>query len=194
VQVEERFRQEKRGRPGPQTRYRRVTRPRLQLSYAVDAAAVSAEAASDGCFPLITNDRVLTPAQLLAAYKYQPNLEHRHAELKGPMDVAPVFLKDAARIEGLLCLEFLALLTRALIEREVRQAMERRHLPELSLYPEDRGCRAPTATRLLAIFSGLARHRLLDGDRVVQVFPPKFTLLQQQVLDLLGVPEHAFTA
>ena len=193
VQVEERFRQEKRGRPGPQTRYRRVTRPRLQLAFAVDAAAVNTEAASDGCFPLITNDRALTPAQLLAAYKYQPNLEHRHAEIKGPMDVPPVFLKDAARIEGLLCLEFLALLIRALIEREIRQAMERRHLAELSLYPEDRGCRAPTATRVLAIFSGLTRHRLFHDDRLAQVFPPELSALQRQVLDLLGVPETAYT-
>ena len=194
VEVEERFRQERRGRPGPQTRYRRVTRPRLKLTFAVDAAAVNAEAASDGCFPLITNDRASTPAQMLAAYKYQPNLEHRHAELKGPMDVAPVFLKDAARIEGLLCLEFLALLTRALIEREIRQAMERRNLAELSLYPEDRGCRAPTATRVLAIFSGLARHRLLNGDHLAQVFPPQLSALQRQVLDLLGVPETTYTA
>lgn len=193
-QVEERFRQEKRGRPGPKTRYRRVTRPRLHLSFAVDVAAVHAEAASDGCFPLITNDREMTHAQLLAAYKYQPNLEQRHAELKGPMDVAPVFLKDAARIEGLLCLEFLALLVRALIEREIRKAMQRRHLEELSLYPEDRGCRAPTATRVLAIFSGLSRHRLLEGDRLAQVFPPTLSPLQRQVLDLLGIPEDTYNA
>ena len=46
--------------------------------------------------PLITNtdDTDLTAAQLLEAYKYQPRLEQWHAELKGPMGVAPVFLKD----------------------------------------------------------------------------------------------------
>jgi|GEM_PF-1634404 len=110
------------------------------------------------------------------------------------MDVARVFLKDAARIEGLLCLEFLALLVRALIAREIGQAMQRRHLEELSLYPEDRGCRAPTATRVLAIFSGLSRHRLFEGDRLAQVFPPDLTPLQRQVLDLLGIPEGAYTA
>jgi transposase len=193
-QVEEHFRQESRGRPGPDTRYRRVTRPRLELRFGVDAAAVQAEAAADGVFPLITNDRTLTPAELLAAYKYQPNLEQRHAELKGPMEVAPVFLKDGARIEGLLCLEFIALLTRALIEREIRQAMQQHQLTELSLYPEDRACRAPTATRVLDIFTGLARHRLLDPnqDSVVQVFSPELSPLQRQVLDLLGVPETAY--
>ena len=61
-------------------------------------------------------------------------------------------------------------------------------------YPEDRGCRAPTATRALAIFSGLARHRLLNGDHLAQVFPPQLSALQRQVLDLLGVPETTYTA
>ena len=192
-EVEERFRQEKRGRPGATTRYRRITRSRLQLSFTIDAAAVNAEAASDGCFPLITNDRTLAPAELLAAYKYQPNLEQRHAELKGPMAVAPVFLKDGARIEGLLCLEFLALLTRALIEREIRQTMARADLKQLPLYPEDRDCRAPTATRVLDIFSGLSRHRLYQDGKVVQVFTSELSPLQCQVLDLLGVPATAYT-
>ena len=109
------------------------------------------------------------------------------------MDIAPVFLKDPARIEGLFCLEFLALLTRTLIEREIRQAMERLNLRELSLYPEDRACRAPTATRILDIFSGLARHRLLHDGHVLQIFTPELSPLQIQVLDLLGVPAAAYT-
>ena len=191
---EESFRQEKRGRPGAQTRYRRVVRSRHELSFAVDADAVRAEAASDGCFPLITNDRTLTPAQLLAAYKYQPQLEQRHAELKGPMEVAPVYLQNAARIEALFCLEFLALLVRALIEREIRLAMQRRGIKEISLYPEERGSAAPTATRVLGIFTDVCRHRLFQDDRLVQVFPPQLTPLQAQVLELLGIPSSAYTA
>jgi transposase len=187
------FRQESRGRPGANTRYRAVIRPRLGLTYTIDATAVSAEAASDGCFPLITNDRDMTPQQLLAAYKYQPRLEQRHAELKGPMEVAPVFLKNTARIEGLLCLQFLALLIRALIEREIRQAMQRNNLPELSLYPEDRACRAPTATRIFDIFRDLDRHRLVQDGRTMQAFAPKLTALHLKVLDLLQVPTAAYT-
>ena len=60
-------------------------------------------------------------------------------------------------------------------------------------YPEDRGCRAPTATRVLDIFTGLMRHRLLQEDHVRQVFTPQLSPLQLQVLDLLGVPATAFT-
>ena len=110
------------------------------------------------------------------------------------MDVAPVFPKDAGRITGLLCLEFLPPLVRAPIEREIRKARQRRHLEELSLHPEDRRCLAATATRVLAIFSGLCRHPLFEGDRLAQVFPPTHSRLQRQVLDLLGIPEDTYNA
>ena len=144
---------------------------------------------------LITNtdDTDLTAAQLLEAYKYRPRLEQRHAELKGPMEVAPVFLKDIERIEALLLLEFLALLIRALIEREIRNAMAARDLKDLSLYPEDRACKAPTATRIFDIFASRGRHTLLAGDELVQVFAPELSPLQLQVLDLLSVPATACT-
>ena len=196
AKVEERFRQEKTGRPGANTRYRRITRKRMELTFSIDAAAVNAEAASDGCFPLITNtdDTDLTAAQLLEAYKYQPRLEQRHAELKGPMEVAPVFLKDIERIEALLLLEFLALLVRALIEREIRNAMAARGLEELSIYPEDRACKAPTAARIFDIFTSRERHTLFAGGELLQVFPPQLSPLQLQVLDLLGVPATAYTS
>jgi hypothetical protein len=76
----------------------------------------------------------MTGAQLLTAYKYQPNLEKRNAQLKGTQLVAPMFLRDPARIEGLLCCHFIAMLIQALIERTIRTAMADRGLTELSLY------------------------------------------------------------
>jgi len=69
------YRQERRGRPGPTTRYRRVDHRRFSLSWSTDAAQVATDAASDGCFPLVTNDQHLTATELLAAYKAQPHLE-----------------------------------------------------------------------------------------------------------------------
>ncbi|MCA1701595.1 MAG: IS1634 family transposase, partial [Actinobacteria bacterium] len=51
--TEETLRQEKRGRPGKDTRYRKITRTHYHVEHAVDAAAVAHDAASDGCFPLI---------------------------------------------------------------------------------------------------------------------------------------------
>jgi hypothetical protein len=50
------------------------------------------------------------------------------------------------------------MLTSALIERTIRHAMTHAGLDQLSLYPEDRGCAAPTTARILEIFTGVPRH------------------------------------
>ncbi len=193
--LEETFRQERRGRPGDATRYRKTTRTRFELTWTIDADLVAYDAASDGCFPLVTNDDNLTDAAVLLAYKYQPNLERRHAQLKGAQHVAPVFLKDPARIEGLLCCHFIALLVQALIEREIRTAMADIGAAVIPLYPEDRDCAAPSASRVLEMFDGVARHHLTDKTgRIVQVFEPALTPLQHQILDLLDIQPTVYTA
>lgn len=192
--VSERFRQETRGRAGPNTRYRRITRTHHRIAVTVDEHQVARDAASDGMFPLISNDRDLPDAEVLAAYKWQPNLEKRHAQLKGTQLVAPVFLHEPARIEGLLCCHFIAMLVQALIERQVRRAMADRGLAQLSVYPEDRGCAAPTTARVLDIFTGLARHHLHDQQgHLVQTFHPQLSKLQALLLDLLEIPASAYT-
>jgi hypothetical protein len=189
------FQREGNGRPGNDTRWRRTTRPRCQLTWAIRGDVVARDAATDGCFPLITNDQDMTPGDLLAAYKWQPNLEQRHHHLKAAQLVAPVFLHDPARIEALLCCHFIAMLAQALIERQTRHAMASAGISQLSLYPEDRGCAAPTAPRILNTFAGIARHELLAPDGThIQTFRPQLTPLQQQVLNLLGIPASAYGA
>ena len=99
-----------------------------------------------------------------------------------------MWLRDPARIEGLLTCHFIAMLISSLIERTIRHAMTGAELTELSLSPEDRGCAAPTTARILEISSGVARHELTDtGDRVLRTFHPQFTELQRQGLDLLDI-------
>ena len=187
------YKQERRGRPGPNTRYREVTRTRYALTHDVDLAKIAYDAASDGCFPLITNDTTLTDAEVLAAYRYQPNLERRHHLLKSVQDAAPVLLKNPARIEALFCCQFLALLISALLERQVRAGMRRAATAKIPLYPEFRGCAAPTTERILEIFTNVARHTLHQHGQHVQTFHPELTAQQLQVLDLLGLPAANYT-
>jgi transposase len=187
------FRQAKRGRPGPNTAYKKVTRTTLRIRFAVDEVQIAHDAASDGMWPLITNDRDMSAGELFAAYKWQPNLEKRHAQLKGTQLVAPMWLRDPARIEGLLTCHFIAMLLSSLIERTIRHAMTDAGLDELSLYPEDRGCTAPTTARILEIFTGVARHELTDTDgTALRTFHPELTDLQRQVLDLLDIPTSVY--
>ena len=188
------FKQTHRGRPGPDTEYRRVTRRRYDLEWSVDQSAIDYDKKSDGMYPLICNDRNLSPAQILEAHKGQPTIEKRFEQIKTVHEIAPVFLKNTMRIEAFFTLYFLALLVQALIERELRLAMKRERIKELPIYPEQRFCKRPTTEQILRLFSLAERHTLLRNATVVQSFPPQLTELQRQTLDLLGVPAHAFLA
>ncbi|MGK2855295.1 MAG: IS1634 family transposase [Microbacteriaceae bacterium] len=181
------------GRPGANTDYREILTTRYTVSSDIALDRIAYDAASDGCFPLITCDRDLDDAAVLAAYRYQPNLERRHHLLKSVQDAAPVLLHSPARIEALFCCQFLALLLAALIEREVRQRMARMALDSIELYPELRSCRAPSTERILEIFTTVARHHLHHDGTLIQTFQPELSAQQQQVLDLLGLPHTAYT-
>jgi transposase len=191
--VEETYRQENRGRPGAATRYRRSTRTRYTITYQPRTDVIAYDAATDGCFPLITNDTTLTDAEILSAYRYQPNLERRHHLLKSVQDADPLWLRDPARIEAIFCCQFLALLLGALIERQIRTAMRDANTAHIPLYPELRACPSPAAERILEIFADVSRHELHRNGRLVQTFEADLSPLQQQVLDLLGVPPTAYT-
>jgi len=186
------FKQETPGRPGPDTRYLKESRQRLTIRTEVDEEAVLRDQKSDGMYPLLTNDKSLTPTQVFEAHKRQPKIERRFQDVKSVFEIAPVFLKNEGRIEALFFLYFLVLLVEALVERELRLAMERNKIDQLPLYPEARFCRRPTAPRIFELFTLAQRIILKDGAEERQIFEHKFTELQIQVLKLLGVPMAAY--
>ena len=193
VREEHTYKQDRRGRPGPDTVYRKFTRRRYDIQWVIDETAVAYDQKSDGMYPLMSNDRRLTPAQILIAHKGQPCIEKRFEQLKTVHEIAPVFLKNEARIEALFTLYFLALLTQALIERELRTTMHRQKIESLPLYPEQRACKRPTTEQILRAFALAERHTLWDGERIVQIFTPELTDLQQQILTLIGVPCQVYS-
>jgi transposase len=187
-QVEETFHQDHRGRPGKDTRYVKAVSTRFDLTYRIDDAAVAADAARDGVFPLVTNVAELSALELLQTYKRQPVIEKRFSQLKTDFEVAPVYLKAVHRIQALLCLYFFALLAEALLERELRQAMQRERIDALPLYPEGRTCRWPTARRLIDLFETVQHHRLSPRKGSPQIMATELTRLQRKLLKLLGLP------
>ena len=187
-----RFRQEHRGRPGKDTRYRRETKRRWRVRWELDEDRIAYDEKSDGMYPLLTNDASLSPRQVLEAHKRQPTVEKRFEQTKTVHEIAPVFLKNEGRIEALFFLYFMALMVQALIERELRQAMDRQGIEELPIYPEERMCRRPTAEQILRLFGHIERHALFKNGKLVQTFPPDLTELQQQVLSLLRMPAAAY--
>ncbi len=188
------FRQAARGRPGPNTRYVRKARKFWQLRWSLDEDAITYARNTDGMYPLLTNDRSLSNAQVFEAHKRQPSIEKRFAQAKNIFEIAPVLLKNEGRIEALFFVYFLALLVQALIERELRLAMQREKIEALALYPEERTTQRPTAEQIMRLFSLTQRHILEHEGQAVRIFEPQMTDLQNQVLKLLGVPRSAYTS
>ena len=163
--IEERYRQERKGRPSKDTRYVKQVSTRFDLSYQIDHGRIAEDQRCDGVFPLVTNVVDLSEVEVLLVYKRQPVIEKRFSQLKTDFRVAPVYLKEVSRIQALLCVYFLVLLVESLLERELRQAMEREEIESLPMYPEDRPCRRPTARRVIDLFDDIQRHTLDNGRR-----------------------------
>jgi transposase len=182
------------GRPGKNTRYARQTRTVYRPLVTVDAAAIKASATADGIFPLITDlpaDQK-SPLDILSIYKYQPFVEKRHEQLKTAAGVVPVNFKTPERIESYLFLYFIAVTVHALIERQLRHAMQARGIRSIPLYPEERACRAPTADKVLALFEPLRRHRLFEDGKPIKTFWDQLSEVQRTVLELLEIPASAY--
>jgi len=201
--VEVAYRQLGPGRPTDRTRYRKEERSAYSLAWELDQERVAEAERQDGIFPLLTNDRTLPAEEVLRAYKRQPFIEKRFSQFKSEFTVAPVFLKNVARIQGLLAVYFFVLLTQALLERELRRAMAKASRTALPLYPEGRSCSRPTTPRVLELFERVQRHVIRPveppdsppdataepGD---QVMVTALTPLQRQILHLLGLPPASY--
>jgi transposase len=191
-QEEETFRQATRGRPSEQTKYVKQTRSRYTLTWKLNLEALSEAEREDGVFPLLTNDRKLSATEVLRAYKRQPMLEKRFSQFKTDFAVAPVYLKNVSRIQGLLAAYFFVLLVQTLLERELRQGMARAGEPSLPLYPEGRACARPTTHRLIEVFSSIQRHEIRVGEGEPQVMVTKLTKTQRSIIRLLGLDPRTY--
>jgi hypothetical protein len=160
------------------------------LTWRIDQAALRALEELDGVFVLKTSlpQRGTPLAAVLAKYREQSRVERRIHHLKGPLAVAPMFLKNPQRIAGLLGILLWALTVLALLERQVRKSLKGK--PLYGLYPEHRASPAPTGPRIVQAFAPLSivvihEHGVTDR-RLAQLTPT-----QRRLLDLLDLPERA---
>ena len=186
------YRQASKGRPGKDTKYVKKVKKQFDISWSVDPVRVAEAEALDGIFPLITNDKQMTAEEVLRAYKRQPIIEKRFSQLKTDFAVAPIYLKSVTRIQALLAVYFFVLIVQTLLERELRQAMERAQIESLPLYPEGRACRRPTTRKLLDLFDGVQCHELTLPGHEPEVMVTELSPLQKQVLKLLGISDKSY--
>lgn len=151
------------------------------LTWQRDQNAITAAAATDGIYPLATNQPGrLTAITVLRQYKDQQIVERRHRDAKQSLKVRPIFLHNDDRIHALVSIVGLALLIFGLIETQTRHALgPREQLP--GLLPEGRSA-IPTGTNILAAFQGLGLTYTPAGIRL-----DRLTHTQRRILQLLQI-------
>ena len=184
---------QQKGRPRKDSPYTISWKQVFSLSFSLDKDAVREEEKTNGVFPLITNlDAKAYPAKkVLEIYKFQPFLEKRHAQLKTYQEIAPVYLKKAERVVAFLHVHVMALMVGSLIERRLRQAMRKKNLQSLPIYPEDRPCASPTIFDIVRLFKNVERYEVTSGDEIL-IFPAELSKIQKEVLNLLGITLAAY--
>jgi hypothetical protein len=184
--------QQRRGRPGPSTAYVRIEEQRFPVKATIADDVVRDDACFDGCWPTMTSDKAMTAAELLCSMKRQLGIGNRHHALRVVVAFVPIYLKSNERIDAFGVLGYVAVLLRALIEREPRRAMDDAKIDELPLYLENRPCKAPTAARILELLDPLARSVVSHRGQVLTVVAPTLSALVEQILTLLGIVPSAY--
>jgi transposase len=143
----------------------------LSLHFQINRTQLAQAQALDGRYALATNATQLDANAALQIFKGQDGIEKRFRTVKGPLQLHPLYVRSDARMEGLVLITMLAVLVRALLERQCRQ-----HHLDLS------------ADQLMALFAPLQVVDLLwvDGsvDRRIGEVRPE----QIQILQTLGWP------
>lgn len=93
----------------------------VHLRWWLDQYALWQADQRDGRYLLVTNDWSLSPERMLALYRQKDSVEKRFKVSKSDLKVSPIYLHKDKRIEAMLLINMLALLTYSLLERQVRQ-------------------------------------------------------------------------
>jgi transposase len=150
------------------------------LEFSFDQAAADADADYDGLSVLVATVplHLADADSLFTHYKEQVLLEHTHHQLKTPLAVRPIFLKNPRRVEALACLMLLASTVYHLLQRCYRQ-----QLPADAPVKEQR----TTTETLLRAFAGFTlRTRRTRVGRVIS--PTQLSGKQRDILNRLRFP------
>jgi len=93
----------------------------IHLRWWIDRATLLQALHKDGRYLLVTNDWSLSPQRMFDLYRQKDEVEKRFHVSKSDLKVSPIYLHKDVRIEGMLLINMLALLTYSLLERQVRQ-------------------------------------------------------------------------
>ncbi len=189
----ERTRLRPRGRPpGQKARYRIRQKVTYGLRWERDHRALQAECRVDGVFPLLCTDPRMPSVRVLKAWKYQPRLEKRFEQFKHVHRAAPLLFKKIERVEANMFIFFVSLIIQALLERTIRQALDKGKRAPLKLYPEDRESPHPTTSQILKTFSGISKYTIADSEEHTEEYKDELKPVHREVLEIMGISESQF--
>jgi len=165
----------------------------LSMQVTVRQEAVEARERELGWRVYATNQppEQLSLEQAVIAYRHEYRIEQGFRRLKGQqLSVSPMYLRDEARVKGLVRLLSLGLRVLTLLEFGVRQrlAQEEESLRGLYASSPTKAIARPTAERLLEAFKGLTLTIIHLNNQTLSHLTP-LSELQQRILTLANLPE-----
>ena len=154
-------------------------------------AALARAEALDGYYVLETTRSAeeATPTALLAQWKGQWQIEHRHRSAKGPLRVRPLFVTSNQRIVGLITILGIALMVFSLLERAARRALG--PIGKVPNLLAGHVAARPTGDNILKALRTISLVTL-DLAGIRHRAPSDLTPLHRILLQLLDVPEAAY--
>jgi transposase len=93
----------------------------VQVQWHIAQQRLAEAMRQDGRYLLVTNQPNLTPQEMFHRYCQKDGVEKDFTVCKHDLQVSPIYLHQDQRIEAMLLLHMLALLTYTVLERQVRQ-------------------------------------------------------------------------
>jgi len=165
----------------------------LSMQVTVRQEAVEARERELGWRVYATNQppEQLSLEQAVIAYRHEYRIEQGFRRLKGQqLSVSPMYLRDEARVKGLVRLLSLGLRVLTLLEFGVRQRLAQEEESLRGLYASSltKAIARPTAERLLEAFKGLTLTIIHLNNQTLSHLTP-LSELQQRILTLANLPE-----
>ena len=169
-----------RGRPRADEtpEYEEKIRVRIELGE-LKEVAVNEERERLSCFILITNvdEEKRNGLEILKEYKRQHTVENKFKFIKNPVMVGPIYLQKKERLEALTYVVLIALLIYTILERRVRQALEKEEEP--IILKGNVKSFEPTGNRILELFESVKILKIDEGGFVKRIIPNRYLKLQR---------------
>jgi transposase len=154
---------------------------------------IARKRAEAGCFVLLSNrpgqgPDAQTPEELLRTYKAQDGIERNFSFLKDPLIVNDLFLKKPERIEALGMVLLLCLLIWNLMQRQMRQHLEKTKSTIEGL--DRRTTTRPTSYMMTTKF----KHILILKAGQSRILKKPLSPAQRAYIKALGLTEEIFTS